>query len=453
MLVNLFHKIKSRLVNGDARSVAVKKNIVASFALKGISMMVSFLLVPATIGYVSSELYGVWLTLSAVLTWIQFLDIGLTSGLKNKLTEAIAVKDYRRAKSLVSTTYLMMALIFLPISVIGCFFMPYIDWAGLLNVSAQYDSQIVEVMQLLIFMVSVQMVVNVVVSVVAAYQKVAMSHLFMVLGNVLSYILILILIHTVPASLAVLAVVLAGSPIVVTIIGSVVLYFGKFRAVAPGWRYIDMGCVRDLFTLGVKFFIINVQVVVVFQTTNLLISHVSSPEAVTSYNIAYKYLSLAMLLYTNITLPLWPAYTDAYAKGDKAWMLNMRRKMVRVLMLCAGLCVVFALISAPVYRIWIDGKAEVPTAMTWMVAAYVIVYCMMNLFGTFIVGIGKVYVETIVVLVGMVVYIPMALGLAKYFSEYGVVLALIILNFVYALFFIYQSNLLLHGKAKGVWDK
>ena len=78
---------------GDNRSANVKKNILGSIFIKGISMVVSFMLVPLTIGYVSSELYGVWLTISSVLAWLSFLDVGFSQGLKNKLTEAIALNN------------------------------------------------------------------------------------------------------------------------------------------------------------------------------------------------------------------------------------------------------------------------------------------------------------------------------------------------------------------------
>ena len=80
------------------------------------SLLASFLLVPLTIGYISPDLYGVWMTLSSIMTWLVFLDIGFTQGMKNKVTEAIALNQRDRAKSLVSTTYFMMILIFVPLS-------------------------------------------------------------------------------------------------------------------------------------------------------------------------------------------------------------------------------------------------------------------------------------------------------------------------------------------------
>ena len=92
---NIIARVKG-LFQGDERSVAVKKNILYSIVIRAISIVVSFLIVPITIGYVSAELYGVWLTLSSIMTWVSFMDISFTQGLKNRLTEAIAVANWER---------------------------------------------------------------------------------------------------------------------------------------------------------------------------------------------------------------------------------------------------------------------------------------------------------------------------------------------------------------------
>ena len=126
-------KIKSRLVTGSERSVVVKKNIIVSFAIRGFSIIVSLMLVPMTLGYVSNELYGIWLTLSSVMVWLGFFDIGFTLGLKNKLTEAIALKDWGKGKSLVSTTYAMMFFIFIPICFLFELLIPFVKWAEFLR--------------------------------------------------------------------------------------------------------------------------------------------------------------------------------------------------------------------------------------------------------------------------------------------------------------------------------
>ena len=86
--------------------------------------------------YLSPEIYGIWLTVSSVIVWLNFFDVGFTLGLKNKLAEALADGDYVRGKKLVSTTYGMMFAIFVPLTIILELLVPVVDWSGFLNVSS-----------------------------------------------------------------------------------------------------------------------------------------------------------------------------------------------------------------------------------------------------------------------------------------------------------------------------
>lgn len=102
---SIYQKIKSFLAHGGQRTLTVKKNIIGSVAIKGCSILIQLLLVPMTLGYLTSELYGIWLTISSIILWLNFFDVGFTLGLKNKLSEALALNDLSRCKALVSTTY------------------------------------------------------------------------------------------------------------------------------------------------------------------------------------------------------------------------------------------------------------------------------------------------------------------------------------------------------------
>lgn len=187
-----------KILSGNARSAAVKKNIVGSIVVKGLSILISLILVPLTLGYVDSELYGIWLTLSSIVLWLNFFDIGFTLGLKNKLAEALAVEDYQKGQQLVSTTYYMMVIIFIPLCLLSAIIIPFINWSDLLNISPDYNYEIIKVLYVLIFFVLLQMFFNVLGAVVSAYQKVALSSLFIMLGQFLSLIFIFILTKTVP---------------------------------------------------------------------------------------------------------------------------------------------------------------------------------------------------------------------------------------------------------------
>ena len=159
-----------RFFSGSERSSKVKKNIFASFIIKGFSVLISLALVPLTIDYVSSELYGIWLTLSSIVLWVGFFDIGFNLGLKNKLAEAIANDDYEFGKSLVSTTYVLMFIIFVPLCCILLLVIPYIDYPALLNVDAKYETDIIKAMYIIVVCFGANMIMGVLSAVVAAFQ-------------------------------------------------------------------------------------------------------------------------------------------------------------------------------------------------------------------------------------------------------------------------------------------
>ena len=319
-----------KFFSGNQRTVTVKKNIVGSLFIKGVSILISLMLVPMTLGYVSSELYGIWLTLSSVIVWLGFLDVGFTLGLKNKLAEAIALKDFVKGKSLVSTTYFMMVLIFVPLCIILLFCLPHVNWAKFLNINETYNAEIIQVLYVLVVCFCLQMIVNVLTAVVSAYQKVALASVFPVIGNFLALLIIYMMTKYSPPSLVNLALAVSVMPILVVIIASVILFRHEFKAVSPSVHYIQKNYIKDLWNLGFKFFFIQIQIVVLYQCTNILISNVAGPNDVTSYNIAYKYMSVAMMLYTIILSPLWPAFTDAYTKKDFQWMRNIYKKMTYI---------------------------------------------------------------------------------------------------------------------------
>ena len=89
-------KTAQNLFKGSQRGANIKKNIAGSLMIKGFSILTQLILVPLTLGYLNTDLYGIWLTVSSILLWLGFFDIGFTLGLRNKLSEALANGDIFR---------------------------------------------------------------------------------------------------------------------------------------------------------------------------------------------------------------------------------------------------------------------------------------------------------------------------------------------------------------------
>ena len=449
----MFQIIRDRITKGEARSVTVKKNIVASLMIKGVSIAVSLLLVPLTLDYVSSELYGIWLILSSIVLWLNFFDVGFTLGLKNMLTNTLAFGNYERGKKLVSTTYVMLIMIFLPLLVLLESISPFINWGHLLNVNESHNYAICQAMSILLASFCLQMIVNVFTTVVSAFQKTALSSLFGVLGNVLSLLIIFILTKTSPPSLFLLALAISTTPIIVIAGVSIYFFNGPFCCVKPSIHLFDKSLIKELFGLGVKFFLIQIQFVVLSQATNLLISNVSTPIEVTNYNIALRYLSIATMIFNIILTPLWPAFTDAYTKGDRLWMLYVYKRMTSIVLITLAVLCLMTLISPIIYNIWVGDKVSISFALTISVAIYLFISIWVSLQAVLINGIGKIELQTYVTLIGIVVHIPLSLFLGKYIGALGVVCSMITVNLIYSCVLTPQIIKLIKGTAVGVWNR
>ena len=441
----------SIIFSGDKRTATIKKNVLGSFLIRMCSIAVSLLLVPLTLGYVSSELYGVWLTISSIVIWLGFFDVGFSLGLKNKLAEAIALNNWERGKHLVSTTYFMMFIIFIPLCIIMEIAIGFVDWPSFLNIDSKYNDDIVNALRAVLFFFSLNMILKVITHVIAAFQRTAFSSVFPVIGHTIALGVIYILTKTTPPSLTILACTLPGISTIVYLGASLILYNGSFKKIAPHIRYIDKVYIRDLFTLGYKFFILQIQVVVLFQTTNFLISNISSPLDVTAYNLAYKYFSIGMMVYTMILTPLWPAMTDAYTKKDFKWMNNIYVKLQKIFYLFAAATILMIFISPIAYKLWIGIRAEIPLIMSIVVAIYLTLHSLSALQMHTINGVGCVKLETHIAILSMLLHIPLSYFLGGFIGGIGVVVSLIIITLMRIFIFRVQVNKILSNTATGIW--
>ena len=140
ILIKLYNKYIS-LLKGDTHTSEIIKNLFSTFLFKGIALSISFLLFPLTISYLNASKYGIWITLSSMVTWFSFFDLGLGNGLRNLLVEAKSKGDFDLIKRYVSTTYATLSIVGIVFVTILSLFNLYIDWNLLLNIDTNIVSQ------------------------------------------------------------------------------------------------------------------------------------------------------------------------------------------------------------------------------------------------------------------------------------------------------------------------
>ena len=437
----------------NPRTNLIKKNIIGSLGVKGITILNSLIMVPVTIGYISSELYGVWLTLTSIINWIAFFDIGFGNGLRNKLAEALAIQDYKKAKAYISTTYFYTFCIFSMIAVVGYFLTAHINWANLLCVSSFLNDRLIDVVRIVIICFAIQMVLKTQTTVLYALQKSALANFIDAVGQVLSLLGILILSKLTFPSLSSLAWVICCSPLLVLFLYTLYVYIYRYKNISPSFSCIKAVYAKDILSLGGSFFIIQIACLLLYQTTNIIIARVSGTESVTEYNVVFKYLNVATMIFSIIMIPIWSAFTDAFVKEDYMWMRSIYGKLLKIFYFSLGiLC--FMVISYPLaFWLWLGDKVDVHLEMVLVVAAFMIVTMWNAIHAQIINGIGKIRLQLYLSLTATFCNIPLAFFLGGIWGAEGGVMSIVMYNILPAIFLNIQVRKLLYQTAKGIWMK
>jgi len=425
-------RITNYFTRGHERSIKAKKNILASILIKGGSIGISLLLVPLTINYVNSSRYGIWLTLSSIVAWLSFFDIGLSQGLRNRFAEAKARNDDSIAQVYVSTTYAILSIIFFGIWIAFLIFNNFLDWSKILNVSGTMKSE-VSLLAIIVFTYfSLSFVLKIITTILLADQQPARASLIDFLGQVLSLVIILFLVKTTEGSLINLGIALCISPLLILLGTNAILFRGVYRKYRPVLSKVRFNYVKDLFNLGLLFFIIQLAGIIQFQTANIIIARNFGTEDVTAYNIVYKYFGVLNMIFVIFITPFWSASTEAYQKNDIEWIKNGIKKYNYVNLLLFAVGFVMLLFSATVYRLWLgEGKVTIAFSLSLWGFLYFNVTMFAGKYVNFLNGISALRIQFISSLISPVLYLTVAILLIRsyHLGVYSLFIASILANF------------------------
>lgn len=443
-----------RLFQGDARTVKANKNIVASATIKVADTLVYLLLVPLTLGYLNAYEYGIWLTLNSMLAWINSFDIGLGNGLRNKLATALAEGDKEKARSYVSTTFYMLIFIIAFVYAILAVGVNFIDWYKLLNISDDYVGNLLEVVQVSLLFFCINFVLKFVGNVYQALQLPAFNYLISFSGHFLSLIVIFFFTKfVVPGTLFWVAAIYSIAPPLVYLVAYPITFNKLYPYLAPSFKYYKTCFLKDLLSLSVVFFLLQIASIVLFALSNLLISNMFGPDQVTPYNIAYRYFSLVPMVFNMIITPMWSAATDAYAKGDLNWI---KRSCLRIRISLWGFAVLLLIMVAAskyVYHVWIGDAVQIPLEMSTFMAFYIMIIIWSLSYSYFLNGIGCLKLQLCCTVFAAVCFYPFCHYLGSVLGPLGVVIGMCVVNLPGALINTIQFNKVIAGNAKGLWKK
>ena len=324
----------------DKREKNLIANILVAFGVKGLSLLISLFSTPLYIKYFGDNtVLGVWYTVLSVLSWITVADLGLGNGLRNKLTQDLANDDRESAKKHISSAYVAISAIILPITVVGVVLIQLLDLNSMLHISESLISAGTLKLSVTILFVGIclQFIVKIISNVLYAMQKSSVNNIKALLTSAIPLLFILLFnsdnLETCLVALSIVHVIAITLPYIVA---TIIIYGFFLKDCKPSVRFYEKKSAGDVIGLGVKFFFAQIFFMVLMSTNEFLINTFYEPDCVVEYSIYYRVFTVLGSLFMLALTPLWSKVTQDIENKR----FSVVKKTNRLLYLISAACIV-----------------------------------------------------------------------------------------------------------------
>ncbi len=361
-----------------------------SLVAQGFTIAAGIISVPLTVGYLGKERYGIWLTINSILQWAYVGSMGFAgNALVNRLSEADGREDRRQAQELVATAFWSLTGLALCMSMAFVALSGWIDWSSVFNTSSP-PGELRIAMTLAVICYALTFPVSMIDAVYLGHQEAYVGNAWNVAGSLAS-LAALFLVTQISGGLPLLVGALFGVRLIVSVGNACYAFLVRYPWLRPAPRLATRRAFSSLMALGSRYFVAQVSGIGMFQSQPIIITQVLGSSAVAVFGTVQRLLTLPLLVVQALTFPLLPAYGEARARGDWPWIRRTLRRSVAVSAL-GSLCLLLPVTAlAPLIVKWWAGADLVPgTAVTVVLATYVLPVCVLTPVSVMLYGLGRV---------------------------------------------------------------
>jgi len=356
----------------------LKSVLKLSFIYKGLNILLSFLLVRFTIQYAGDEIYGLWVTILAFLTWFSVIDSGVSNSFFHTLFQSDGFINSKTA---------------LAISV-GIYFIYYI--LHYLN------------------------------NVFLATHQAEKTYLFLLIQNtVVLLVLVFLNYSSIEASLNLICIIYTLGPLITWLLLNLISFKKILHKVQPSYQHFQES--GNIFKkLNPSFFILQLFTLLIYSTDNIIILNFLNGVEVTKYNVAFKYFNIITVLFNLILVPYWAIFSEAFYKMDKPSIVYSINRLLRNWGAMLAVAVLLVIISPFAYSFWIGKTMNISLTLSVLMAVSALFTSWFNIFGYYLKSSNQLRLQTRLLIFAGIFNIPLSIFLIQYFDSAGVILATII---------------------------
>jgi O-antigen/teichoic acid export membrane protein len=414
--------VKSDTGNKSSRNYKVLLTGALSLVAKGGAAIANIVSLPLLAKYLGQERFGVWLVASSFLAWSSIADLGLANTLKNNLAEADGQGDVQRAIWAITSTIFAICGLTIILLAILLVVNPFIPWMRVFNVQQGFtEISTFGLVCSLLFVARIPLAIP--NQVYSGYQE---GYYYQVISGVTNLLALVMLglVTQIGGDLSALAWAFFGTLMAADVLAGFHL-FGRHRPeLFPDWENFDLGTALKIMRSGLQIWVAQVSSIAVFQTDLIIVAQLFGAPEVAIYGVVLRLFTITSFLQGAFLSPLWPAYTEAAARGDRSWIMTTFRRSL-VISLAMAMTVGGILMFAVPYlvKIWVNPHARVDPLLLGGMLSTVVLMAQGNAISILANGLGKMKFQATVAPIFALFNLGLSILLGKWLGMAGVTIA------------------------------
>lgn len=309
------------------RNRSIRLAVVTSFVSKFGTLFLQLLSIPVAVRVLGRTEFGLYTTVNLTLATITLLQVGVGPALTHGLTKARAEGDAVRQRELGSTAFFLMVGIALLAGLAFIAILMLVPIPTLFGDSFSGKESVLRPalwtglgLFLLLF------VLNLTERVREGHLEVASNNLWGAVGNVMAAICVAVGVGYVP-EVWFLVLAVHGSMVLAKAFNTMALW-RDHPLMRPSPGFFRPTVARHLFSDGIAFSTCClVAGIIEFNFCGWLVARSGGPSALALYGVFITLTIMQMGFVVMLSTPVWPAVSEALARGDVPWARKASRKL------------------------------------------------------------------------------------------------------------------------------
>lgn len=365
------HQLFDRINSTSPISRRIIKGLGANAFGQFVNIMTQLFSVPIFLHYWGADLYGQWLILASIPSYLSMSDIGFGSVAGNEMAMLIARQDYRSALRVFQSAWMFIICV---CSVVGlltaicAYLLPFATWFNLHSLSQQQ--------------------VSLLICLLAAYTLVSqpgglIDAAFRSDGRYAEGTALVNIVRLAEMALVLVSVVLGGKLVTAAAIFLLARMMGTYWIwlmfkrnsswLKIGYDRASFKVIQQLFRPAVAFMVFPLSQAFIFQGMNLVVGGILGSVAVVVFTTSRTVTRVAIQLITLVNHAVWPEFSSAFGSRNLVLARNLHHKVSFFSLWLSVLCsVVLVFIGPWLLDTWTAKQIDVNVSLFYVMLILVI---------------------------------------------------------------------------------